>query len=337
MNNEGKKKSSKKRIIIITGVIALCITATLIWYYSFKKPHEQAVANYSATVLDYNKKIPDYNNIVAQYNTASSTISDANKELDTVIETAQKIIDSGEKPYDESILVSVTEAISNAESLKIQIPESVTELNELQVTQDDTSLKTDELNSNNNKLIKNLENLDSEIKSLEDKTKKISVKPDYSKCILAIQNSQKELEDSIAIYKQIENPSEDFVKEKLSTVEQITDMAAVTEDNDPNGNLNKEGCYTSTVYFSVSLIDQSSILGDDVIDKGTLAGGSIEVYASVEDAEKRNTYLASLDGTILTSGSHIVLGTIVIRTSDELTASQQKELEKQIIESFTTL
>lgn len=337
MNNEGKKKSLKKRIIIITGVIALCIAAALVWYYSFKKPHEQAVANYSATVLDYNKKIPDYNNIVAQYNTASSTISDANKELDTVIETAQKIIDSGEKPYDESILVSVTEAISNAESLKIQIPESVTELNELQVTQDDTSLKTDELNSNNNKLIKNLENLDSEIKSLEDKTKKISVKPDYSKCILAIQNSQKELEDSIAIYKQIENPSEDFVKEKLSTVEQITDMAAVTEDNDPNGNLNKAGGYTSTVYFSVSLIDQSSILGDDVIDKGTLAGGSIEVYASVEDAEKRNTYLASLDGTILTSGSHIVLGTIVIRTSDELTASQQKELEKQIIESFTTL
>lgn len=337
MNNEGKKKAQKKWIIIVIGIIAICIAAALIWYYGFKKPHDQAVANYSATVLDYNKKIPDYNSIAAQYNNAISTISEANKELDAAIETAQKVIDSGETPYDETSLVSVTEAISSAESIKIQVPESVVELNELQVTQDNISLKTNELNSKNNELIKKLDSLDSEIKLLEDKTRKISVEPDYSKCILAIQDSQKKLEDSIAIYKQITNPSEDFVKEKLNTIEQITDMATVTEDNDPNGNLNKAGGYTSTVYFSVSLIDQSSVYGDDLIDKGTQAGGSIEVYASVEDAEKRNTYLASFDGSILASGSHIVLGTIVIRTSDDLTASQQKTLEKQIIESFTAL
>ena len=71
--------------------------------------------------------------------------------------------------------------------------------------------------------------------------------------------------------------------------------------------------------------------------KGTDAGGSIEVYANVEDATTRNEYLASFDGGIFASGSHTVVGTVLVRTSDELTASQQQTLEANIIAALTEI
>lgn len=129
----------------------------------------------------------------------------------------------------------------------------------------------------------------------------------------------------------LDNPSEDYVVDCLEKVPNIMEIECVTEDNDPNGNLNKAGGYTACVYFSVDLIDQSEVDGTTVIDKGTDCGGCIEVYANEEDAVKRNDYLAYFDGGILASGSHKVVGTCVVRTSDLLTATQQKLLENNII------
>ena len=70
---------------------------------------------------------------------------------------------------------------------------------------------------------------------------------------------------------------------------------------------------------------------------GTDGGGCIEVYATVEDAEERNRYLASFDGTILDSGSHSVVGTCVVRVSHLLTASEQDAIEQSITDSLTRL
>lgn len=48
--------------------------------------------------------------------------------------------------------------------------------------------------------------------------------------------------------------------------------------------------------------------------------------------------LASFDGAgFLASGSHSVVGTVVIRTSDNLTATQQKEMEANIYNSLVEL
>ena len=126
-------------------------------------------------------------------------------------------------------------------------------------------------------------------------------------------------------------PTEAYVIKCLEKVPNVTGISAVTEDNDPNGNLNKAGGYTAQVYFSSDLVNQASVRGNSIIDKGTDCGGSIEIYTSPEDAEKRNTYLASFDGTIFVSGSHSVIGTVVVRISNELKASQQKEMEANII------
>ena len=130
------------------------------------------------------------------------------------------------------------------------------------------------------------------------------------------------------------NPNINTIKESIENIDKISDICIVTEDNDPNGNLNKQGGYTGALFFAYDDIDQTSISGDDACDKGTDAGGSIEVYANEEDANKRNDYLATFDGTALSSGYHVVEGTVVIRTSSELTATQQKELANEVIESI---
>ena len=57
----------------------------------------------------------------------------------------------------------------------------------------------------------------------------------------------------------------------------------------------------------------------------------------MEDAEKRRDYLATYDGTIYANGTHTVIGTVLVRTSNKLTATQQKELEQKVIDAFTRL
>lgn len=131
------------------------------------------------------------------------------------------------------------------------------------------------------------------------------------------------------------NPKEEDVLKIIASVDTVTNYAAVTEEHDPNNLLHKQGGYTSMVYFESSLVDQRFFDTTDVIDKGTVCGGSIEVYADEQTAKKRDDYLSTFDGTIFASGSHEVVGTIVIRISNELNATQQKELTDKIKAAFT--
>ncbi len=170
-------------------------------------------------------------------------------------------------------------------------------------------------------------------KLIDDELKEYS----YTDEITTIKKDKKELEDSVKQFKQLSNPKEDFIIARLKELETIDEIAPATEDNDPNGNLNKQGGYTSQIYFSTpTLVDQSQFDGD-VIEKGTDSGGSIEIYRTVKDAKRREEYLSNFDGGAFASGSHTVVGTVLVRTSDKLTASQQKELEKQIIEVISRL
>lgn len=128
-------------------------------------------------------------------------------------------------------------------------------------------------------------------------------------------------------------PTKDFVIERLSTVSDIAKIDAVTVDNDPNGQLGKKGQYIEQIYFSSPLVN-AAYADDfdlDVIGAGTVCGGSVEVYRTITDAEERNRYLAYYDGSDLSSGSHTVIGTIVIRTSSSLSLVDQKKLEEEIV------
>jgi hypothetical protein len=128
------------------------------------------------------------------------------------------------------------------------------------------------------------------------------------------------------------NPSIESVREAISVIKSITSIELVTEDNDPNKQLGKQGGYTGSLFFKSPLITDE--IEESAIAAGTDGGGCIEVYAKKSDAEKRNEYLANFDGTALSSGSHKVIGTVVIRTSNKLKASQQLELETAIVNAL---
>lgn len=238
-----------------------------------------------------------------KFNAAVKEVEAKNTELTSAMNDAQKILDKKEAVYDNTTKEAFITALSDAKAAQRKIP--------------DLPKKTADINA---------------------ETKKLSEPLDYSSVINAIFEKQTAYQNSVLQMKQITNPNEDFVIQRLKGIPNISGYQAVTEDHDPNGNLNKQGGYTSTVYFSTPLIDQSSVYGNDIVDKGTECGGAIEVYASEEDAEKRDSYLASFDGAgMLNSGSHKVLGTIVIRTSTKLTATQQNEFTNNITNKLLEL
>lgn len=238
-----------------------------------------------------------------KFNAAVKEVEAKNTELTSAMNDAQKILDKKEAVYDNTTKEAFITALSDAKAAQRKIP--------------DLPKKTADINA---------------------ETKKLSEPLDYSSVINAISEKQTAYQNSVLQMKQITNPNEDFVIQRLKEIPNISGYQAVTEDHDPNGNLNKQGGYTSTVYFSTPLIDQSSVYGNDIVDKGTECGGAIEVYASEEDAEKRDSYLASFDGAgMLNSGSHKVLGTIVIRTSTKLTATQQNEFTNNITNKLLEL
>ena len=238
-----------------------------------------------------------------KFNAAVKEVEAKNTELTSAMNDAQKILDKKEAVYDNTTKEAFITALSDAKAAQRKIP--------------DLPKKTADINA---------------------ETKKLSEPLDYSSVINAISEKQTAYQNSVLQMKQITNPNEDFVIQRLKGIPNISGYQAVTEDHDPNGNLNKPGGYTSTVYFSTPLIDQSNVYGNDIVDKGTECGGAIEVYASEEDAEKRDSYLASFDGAgMLNSGSHKVLGTIVIRTSTKLTATQQNKFTNNITNKLLEL
>ena len=93
----------------------------------------------------------------------------------------------------------------------------------------------------------------------------MSTPPDYTEIFEELDNTYVAYDTSIKQYKQLTNPSEEFVIQRLQTVDEIVDVRAVTEDNDPNGNLNKPGGYTATVYFESKKVDQINELTADIL------------------------------------------------------------------------
>lgn len=244
---------------------------------------------------------------VEAYNVVVSDIQEKNDQLDGEIKKLQELVDNEDKPLDETTIDTAKEALKNAGASKIVIGE-----------------------------------MPKATKDILSRTKELSTPVDYSDELTSLSTAYTNLENSKKQYKQVVNPSEEFVMQRILTVDDVADARAVTEDQDLNGNLHKAGGCTSTIYFESKTVNQSDVYvsgeyADVLIDKGTDAGGAIEVYKNVEDAEKRRDYLATYDGTIYANGTHTVIGTVLVRTSNKLTATQQKELEQKVIDALTRL
>lgn len=241
---------------------------------------------------------------IAAYDSECARISSEQAILEQTIADSQVLIDSKERPYDEKTIHALETAIADARASIVEIPERKGNAEKINMLVNDTM-------------------------------KKIS----YVKTNETLTAVKTNLENSIKIIKQVTNPSEAFIIERIKDIDTVTGYAGVTEDNDPNGMLNKPGGYTATVYFASSQIKEKDRMWLDgtIIENGTDGGGSIEVYTTEEDAQKRCEYLSQFDGTVTASGTHTIVGTVLVRTSDQLTASQQKELETKIIKNLTEL
>lgn len=237
-----------------------------------------------------------------EYKVETERIQKEEEMLAEKLDECQALIDSGEKPYEKEKLTTFIEAVATAPEKVIEIPKRPFKTEDIKILVNDTLKKTS-----------------------------------YLSTIEKLNTLKEELERSIKIMKQITNPSEEFVIKCVMQADTVVDYEAATEDHDPNGNLHKPGGYTSAVYFKTSTSRINPLISSSIVSQGTEAGGQIEVYETAADAYKRDEYLAGFDGSILVSGSHRVLGTMVIRTSQWLTATQQKELEEQLVTIFTTL
>lgn len=240
----------------------------------------------------------------AAFSKASAELQDKNAEVDAAIAEIQAVMGSEVKPLDEATLTAADEAINKAQAAKVEAPDIA-------------------------------DNADAINEQVEDLNA-----VDYSKQLDGIAEAKSALENSIKQREQVTNPSEAFVLERLANVEHVMTPVAATEDNDPNGLLHKQGGYNVSVFFDTDLFDSSSVpeaYGVGVVGKGVEGGGEVEVYEDEKGAIARDQYIGSFDGTILAPGSHYVIGTVVIRTSENLTASQQNELTKAIVDELTRL
>lgn len=235
------------------------------------------------------------------YDAAAKSLSAKNDELNTAISDAEDLLASGKPALDPSLAPALEEAITNAQDAFVAITDMPADVAAIQ-----------------------------EVASGMDEV-------DYSQVSEYLTSAESELAQSIAKYGLVDAPEESYVMDCVARVPGVIAVAAATEETDTNNLLGKAGSYYARIVFSYELVGNSSAQGADLVAQGTDCGGSIEVFNTAEDAEKRSVYLGAFDGTIFASGSHTVIGTVLVRTSDKLTASQQKELEANIIEILTTV
>lgn len=306
----------EKIITAVTLAILMCLCLTGCKSSDYKKGVEFQTSGDYTKALELYKGIENYENYkdtadrvneceamitaIEKYNTAKESLEKKNTDLDNLISTAEALITEKKIPLDDTLIPALETAISETKAAKQSI-------SEIPVTEEEIL-----------EVVNTMEAVD------------------YNEVTATLNNSKTALEKSIEQYALVDNPTEAYIIECLGKVEHVADISAVTEDNDPNGNLNKPGGYTATVYYSDDRINlDKSIYGTTVIEQGTDGGGAIEVYATVEDAEKRRDYLATYDGGMFATGTHTVVGTVLVRTSDKLTASQQQEMEAKIIDTLT--
>lgn len=304
----------------------LILTILLIAIMSLTGCSNKALEAATAAVDAYNTEAKAYNDKIAPYNEAVQVVADKNKELEDIVNSAQDVINKGETPFDENTLTALKDAMKVALDSKAAVPEPLAAYDE--ITIDEKAKKAE------------LETLTAQAEADTEAMKafvapELPVAPDYSQAIESVNTARLAYEDSIQGLKQITAPTDEFVIERLQKVDTITEIGAVTEDHDPNGMLKKQGGYIGCIYFTDSQVNRDELYieegMDNVIDVGCDGGGAVEIFNTTEEAQTRNTYLGSFDGTGMASGSHYVYGTIIVRTSDELNGTQQLELTDKIV------
>lgn len=144
----------------------------------------------------------------------------------------------------------------------------------------------------------------------------------------------KNLKSKETVLDNIVNPDTSVVINRIKEITDISDIGYVTAENDPNQMLGKDGGYSGCIYFTLKNIDLKKVSGKNPIERGTDAGGAVEIFATKEDALSRCDYLNQFKNTLLYSGSYAAVGTLVIRISYLLDDNQQYNLTAKIVDKL---
>lgn len=255
-----------------------------------------------AAVEEYNSELETYSSEIADYNTAAKQLNENNQALSDEISASQEDVDQAAEALDPQTLEDLRNALITAKGVLVDDAEVLMEYEELTY---DENASRDEMKA----LKKEAEDGTEAMKETEvPETPEVV---DYTEQLTALQSARQNYENSVKQLAQVTAPSDQFVMERLQRIETVSDIEEVTEDHDPNGNLHKAGGYIGDIYFADSQVNRADLY----IEAGK--EGSIDV---------------GTDG-----GSHTVLGTLVIRTSHTLTATQQSDLTQKITDALIAL
>ncbi|MEG2575891.1 MAG: hypothetical protein RSA41_07645, partial [Christensenella sp.] len=234
----------KKVLIVVLCVVLACGVLVGCKSTDYNKAVEfQESGDYASALILY-EGIDDYENYkdtaarvneckttieaIEKYDVAKSGAEKKNTEIDAAIAEAKAFIAEGQIAIDDTLVPTLETTISEAKASKKSIVE---------------------MPSNADEIIAVSKELD---------------KIDYSGVLTNLSDKKAALEKSIKQYALVNAPTEAYIIECLGDVQNVIDISAVTEDNDPNGNLNKAGGYTAQVYFSSDSVDQNDVYGSSI-------------------------------------------------------------------------
>ena len=148
---------------------------------------------------------------IQSFDKALIKLEEENTMLDTAIESAYAIAHSEETALDESLRPALEMTVSEALAARIEEVERPDDLA-------DITAATERMSG-----------------------------VDYSSILSVLAEKQEALEYSMKQYALVNNPDEAYIIACLGKISGILEIAAATEDNDPNRQLHKEGGYTSAV------------------------------------------------------------------------------------------
>lgn len=192
-----KKKSGIAGTILI--IILLCVAAFGGYELLIVKPHKEAQASFDQEVQTYNGYYEKYNTSITEFNKKVDQYRESVEGLDAAIDETEAVIKSG-TPYDSSLIDSAQADISKIKSKIETVPEKIQAEPEQNFSGE--GLSTQDLNSTVDSIRNSEAELQNKITDIEDQTKNLTI-PDYTSDIEKLEKHQKEIKDSIDLYKKM--------------------------------------------------------------------------------------------------------------------------------------
>lgn len=258
-----------------------------------------------------------------------------NARLESAIAKVQDLVDTNPSGASDKVLAKARSAIKTAQKAEHHVPDVA--LSSAAVQGQATAMNNVTYETQMDKLLASMDQLqegarqqweqDNPSSATSAESVTVQSEQSTSSSASASSSSSSASTETILTAKQ--------VAQRIKRVKHVSSTKAATKKNDPNGLLGKKNGYTAAVFFTSDLVDHDDVYGTGILTEGTDGGGCIEVYATKKKAQARNKYLAKFDGKKISSGSHKVVGTCVVRTSSLLSSSQQKALTRQLTKALT--